>query len=73
MNGQGTIYSYVMMISFFTCGVGFMVAGCLCGRDADMKDLSKTETAKQAGKLGAKGAMKGAKYAAENQDLLNDA
>lgn len=50
-----------------------MIGGCLCGRDADMKDLSKAETAKAAGKLGAKGALKGAQYAAENQDLLDNA
>jgi hypothetical protein len=72
LNGNGMMM-YVMILSFGFCGIGFMIGGCLCGRDADMKDLSKAETAKAVGKAGAKGALKGAQYAAENQDLLNDA
>jgi hypothetical protein len=66
MVGGNSFYSWAMVGAYFTCGVIFMIAGLICGRDADMKDLSKTETAKAAAKMGAKGAIKGAQYAAEN-------
>jgi len=64
-----------MVVAFFVCGVGFIVAGCMCGKDADMKDLSKEDVASSAAKKGQSAAIKGATWAAdsENQKLLSQA
>lgn len=67
--------SIIMALALAACGIGFILAGWICGKDADMKDLSKEDTAKAAAKTGAKGAVAAGKMAAdpENQKLLADA
>lgn len=62
-----------MVGAFGICGIAFMVVGIFCNKSESMKDLSKTDTAKAIGKTAAKGAAKGATYAYENQELLEDA
>lgn len=57
-----------MACAFLVCGIGFILAGCLCGKDADLKDFSKEDTAKSAAKTAGKGAVAGAKMAADPEN-----
>lgn len=53
-----------MIIVFLVCGVGFILAGAMCGKDADMKDLDKEEVGKSALLATKNAAVKGASAAA---------
>ena len=68
MAGGEDLFAWILAGAFFVCGLGFIIAGCICGKDADMKDLSKADTAKAAGDKAAKGAVKGAQMAADSEN-----
>lgn len=48
-----------MFGAFSFCGIVFISVACFCA-NRELKDISKTETAKSAATVGAKGAIKGA-------------
>ena len=62
------LYSIIMASLLLACGIGFILAGWICGKDADMKDLSKEDTAKAGAKIGAQGAVAAGKMAADPEN-----
>jgi hypothetical protein len=55
----GVVYKWIMFAAFAVCGLVFIFVPCFC-KNRELQDISKMDTAKSAGTVAAKGAIKGA-------------